>query len=213
MAALSTPNRTEAGKPQVRAALIEAAARLIATEGPRALTLRRVADEVGTSTMAIYTHFGGMPELRHALRRDGYARVAAAGADVGQTDDPVYDVAMLGRVYQEVALTEPHLYRVMFMEQPLDEVDAEIGSDTRETLTRAMQRCIDAGRFDPADADLLAREYWAFGHGIMALLSVGLFSPKDAFRCTVDGGVRLFIGWGDDPDAARASLARAVPAR
>jgi hypothetical protein len=120
---------------------------------------------------------------------------------------------MLGRVYQELALAEPHLYRVMFMEQPLDEVDAEIGADTRDTLTRAMERCIEAGRFDLVDAGLLAREYWAFGHGIMALLSVGLLIPQEAFRCTVDGGVRLFIGWGDDPDAARASLARAVPAR
>src|SRR5947208_2208360 len=161
--------RDESKSSDLRSALIEAAAQLIATEGAAGLTLRGVADAVGTSTMAIYTHFGGMPELRHAVRRDGYARVAAAGAGVEETDDPVYDVAMLGRVYQELALAEPHLYRVMFMEQPLDKVDAKIGADTRDTLTRAMERCIEAGRFDPVDAGLLAREYWAFGHGIMAL--------------------------------------------
>ena len=210
MAALSNGNRTKDGKPQLRAALIEAAARLIATEGPTALTLRRVADEVGTSTMAIYTHFGGMPELRRAVRREGYANLAGAGAGVEETDDPVYDVARLGRVYNELAVREPHLYRVMFIEQPLDEADAEIGSDTRETLTRAMARCIEAGRFAPADPADLARQFWAFGHGVMALLSVGLLSPEDAFRCAVDGGLSLFIGWGDDSDAARASLTRAI---
>src|SRR3954454_6316019 len=140
MESASSTNRTD--RPQQRAALIAAAARLIAIEGPRALTLRRVAEEVGTSTMAIYTHFGGMPELRRAVRREGYARLAAAGADVEETDDPVYDAARLGRVYKELAGGEPHLYRVMFIEQSLDEADAEIGSDTRETLTRAMARCI-----------------------------------------------------------------------
>src|SRR4051794_37632698 len=208
MAAVSTTNRTD--RPQQRAALIAAAARLIATEGPSALTLRRVAEEVGTSTMAIYTHFGGMPELRRAVRREGYASLAAAGAGVEETDDPVYDVAMLGRVYNELAVREPHLYRVMFIEQPLDEADAEIGSDTRETLTKAMARCVEAGRFAPADPADLARQFWAFGHGVMALLSGRLLSPEEAYRCAVDGAVRLFIGWGDDSDAARASLGRAV---
>src|SRR4051812_34653733 len=50
----------------MRMALIDAAARLIATEGLGGLTLRRVTEEVGTSTMAVYTHFGGMPELRQS---------------------------------------------------------------------------------------------------------------------------------------------------
>src|SRR5437016_4851039 len=62
----------------MRPALIEAAARLIATQGAAGLKLRRVAEEVGTSTMAIYTHFGGMPELRRAVRRGRCARARQA---------------------------------------------------------------------------------------------------------------------------------------
>src|SRR5436189_5969729 len=56
---------------QLRSALIEAAARLIAAKGAAGMTLRGLAEEVGTSTMAVYTHFGGMPELRRAVRREG----------------------------------------------------------------------------------------------------------------------------------------------
>src|SRR5438045_8769349 len=91
---LSNANRSGAGKAEARRALIEAAARLIATEGAAALTLRRVADEVGTSTMAIYTHFGGMSELRRAVRQEGFARLAARAARVRETDDPVADLAL-----------------------------------------------------------------------------------------------------------------------
>src|SRR3954453_23743329 len=162
MAAVSTTNRTD--RPQQRAALIAAAARLIATEGLGALTLRRVADEVGTSTMAVYTHFGGMPELRRAVRREGFAKLAARAARVGESDDPVADVAMLGLEYYDHAISDPHLYRVMYMEQPLDEDDAQTGWDTFGTLQAAMRRCIEAGRFAPADAEDLAREIWALTH-------------------------------------------------
>src|SRR5438874_77229 len=146
-------SRKEHAAENLRPALIEAAARLIATEGVGALTLRRVADEVGTSTMAIYTHFGGMPELRRAVRREGFARLAARGARVGESDDPVADVAMLGLEYYEHAVSDPHLYRVMYMEQPLDADDAESGGDTFNMLAAAMRRCIDAGRFAPADGE------------------------------------------------------------
>src|SRR4051812_40070491 len=161
--------RGERSGEETRAALIEAAARLIATEGAGALTLRRVADEVGTSTMGIYTHFGGMPELRRAVRREGFARLAARGVAVGESDDPVADVAMLGIEYYDHAVSDPHLYRVMYLEQPLDETDSESGWGTFNTLANAMQRCIDAGRFAVADAEDLAREFWALGHGVITL--------------------------------------------
>jgi len=59
--------------PAVRTALLENAARLIATEGTTGLTLRRLAEETGTSTMAVYTHFGGMQSLRDEVRREGFA--------------------------------------------------------------------------------------------------------------------------------------------
>src|SRR3954452_13843087 len=114
----------------VRRALIEAAARLIATEGVGALTLRRVAEEVGTSTMAIYTHFGGMPELRRAVRREGFALLAGRAAQLGESEDPVADVAGMGLAYHQLAMRNPHLYRAMYMEQPLDAADAAAGSET-----------------------------------------------------------------------------------
>jgi AcrR family transcriptional regulator len=210
MRELSSMNRAEDDKAEMRSGLIDAAATLVAVEGPGALTIRRVAEEVGTSTMGIYTHFGGMPELRRAVRREGYARLASALARIDDTDDPVYDLAMIGRAYTENAVKNPHLYRVMFMEQPLDQADAEIGSDTRESLTGAIRRCIDASRFAPADPGDLARQFWAFGHGVVALALVGLLSPEQARCSLLDGVLSLFIGFGDDPRAARRSAGLAT---
>src|SRR6266576_6984080 len=118
------------GNSSLRPALIEAAARLIATEGAAGLTLRRVAEEVETSTMAIYTYFGGMPELRRAVRQEGFARLATRAEQLGESDDPVADLAGLGLAYHQLAMSNPHLYRAMYMEQPLAAADAPAGSDT-----------------------------------------------------------------------------------
>ena len=76
--------------------------------------------------MAIYTHFGGMDELRLEIRREGFARLAAHMAAVADSDDPVADLSELGSAYFANALANPNLYRVMFMEH-LPDRDEEVG--------------------------------------------------------------------------------------
>src|SRR5438132_1597400 len=99
--------------PAVRTALIESAARLISEHGTGGMTIRTLASEVGTSTMAVYTHFGSMEELVREVRREGFARLAAFQASVRPTDDPVADVAAQGIAYYFNAIVNPALYRVM----------------------------------------------------------------------------------------------------
>ncbi len=54
-----------------RETLLDAAARLIASQGPRALTLRAVAAEAGYSPAAVYAYFKGKDDLALAvLARD-----------------------------------------------------------------------------------------------------------------------------------------------
>jgi AcrR family transcriptional regulator len=195
--------------PTIRTTLIEAAARMIATEGPNALTLRRVADEVGTSTMAVYTHFGGMRELRREVSREGFARLGAHLASVRSTRDPVADLIVLGRAYFANAVTNPNLYRAMLMEHGIDIEDAAIGLDSFESLVNAIKRCIDAGRFRPADAVELATQVWALTHGVVALHLAGFLSPDQAPGCLTDAARSLFLGYGDTKPAIDRSVDRA----
>src|SRR5258705_10048292 len=58
--------------PETAAKLVAAAARLLAGEGRGALTARRLGAEVGASSMAVYTYFGGMDELLRAVWRRGF---------------------------------------------------------------------------------------------------------------------------------------------
>jgi AcrR family transcriptional regulator len=193
--------------PAVRTALIETAAELIASDGTGGLTLRRLAREVGTSTMAVYTHFGGMDELRRAVRQEGFARLAAHQAAVGTTDDPVADLVGQGWAYYTNATTNPNLYRAMFMDVPSDEVWTA-GPETFEALVDAVQRCIDGGRFDPADASHLASQLWATAHGVVSLQIAHLLSPEQALACLTAAARNLVVAFGDDPSAYERSLER-----
>jgi AcrR family transcriptional regulator len=194
----------------VRIALLESAARLIATEGLASLTLRRVADEAGTSTMAVYTHFGGMPELRRAVRLEGFARLARRLAALTATDDPVVDVTSQGWAYYQHAVENPHLYRVMFLEHAIDDEDAAVAWSTFGSLVEGVRRCIDAGRFAPADPDLLARQLWAVTHGVVSVQLIEMVTADDALRTLLGAARNLYVGFGDRAERADASLARVL---
>ena len=182
--------------PAVRVALIETAAELIATEGPGQLTLRRLARDVGTSTMAVYTHFGGMDELRREVRREGFARLYERLASVPTTDDPLADLGLLGAAYYLNAVANSNLYRAMFMEGPVDESDADVGLETFGQLVTGVQRCIDAGRFEAGDAVAMATQLWALGHGVVTLQLAHLLAPEQAQDCLRAGGSNLFRSFG-----------------
>jgi AcrR family transcriptional regulator len=195
--------------PAVRVALIEAAARITAEEGRDALTLRRLAGEVGASTMAVYTHFGGMVELRREVRREGFARLAASLATVEDTGDTVADLLALRDAYVRMALADPNLYRAMFMDGAVDEQDAGIGLDTYEPLLRAVSRGIDAGRFHPASPHDLAKQIWATLHGFVALQIAGMMPPDEAATGLDASSRSLFVAFGDSPAAFARSVGRA----
>ena len=47
----------------LRRRLLERAGELLSTEGPGAVSLRKIATDVNTSTTAVYSLFGGKPAL------------------------------------------------------------------------------------------------------------------------------------------------------
>ncbi|MFC5181448.1 TetR-like C-terminal domain-containing protein [Actinomadura harenae] len=192
-AAPGTAPGTGAGAaPVVRARLLEAAARLLAEEGPKALTARRLAAEVEASTMVVYTHFGGMPDLVRAVVDEGFERLAAMLAEVPPSDDPLADLARLAVAYRANALANPHLYSVMFggaVLGALCEDDEEIrsgrfteGAGTFGVLVEATGRAMSAGRLpgvgdaDPAD---VSAQLWSALHGYVMLELGGHFTPAD----------------------------------
>lgn len=170
--------------PAKRELLIEAAATVLAQEGAGAVSVRRVAAEVGTSTMAVYTWFGGKDELLAAVRAEGFSRFERRLSAVRRTDDPLRDLHGLGLAYRRFARAEPHLYEAMFgrvlTDIPATAEQLEAALSTFAILRDAVARAIDAGLL-AGEPEAVARQIWAAVHGFVLLeLSAVLPDPHPA---------------------------------
>ncbi|WP_433256693.1 TetR/AcrR family transcriptional regulator [Streptosporangium sp. CA-135522] len=204
-----SPRRSD---PQTRSALVDIAARLLAAEGPQALSTRRIAAEAGSSTMAVYTNFGGMSGLVREMVYEGFARLQNYFTHVTETADPVADMVLFGRAYRHNALTNPHLYAVMFGGASLagfslDAEDRQYGRYTLGVVVGCATRCVEAGRFRTGDAELIAHQLWTAIHGLVTLeLGDYLIAPCDADRIFEAQLTALMVGVGDTLEAAGRSV-------
>ncbi len=192
--------------PRIRTRLLEAAARLLAEEGPEALTTRRLAAEVGTSTMAVYTYFDGMGGLWGAVRQEGFERLRRELELLGPSGDPVRTLATLGVTYQRSALARPALYRVMF-DSAFELLDPAGADAAFAPLVEGVIAARDAGRFAPdADAHDVATRYWTVGHGLASLAVGGVMNVPDLQRHAIAMSVATFVAAGDQEGRARRSV-------
>ena len=102
-----------AGRQAVRQLILDTASRLLETEGPDALTMRRIASEAGCSTSVLYTMFGGKTGVTDGLWREGFERLRQA-LQQAEGDGPLGRLAAMGRAYRANALANPAYYTVMF---------------------------------------------------------------------------------------------------
>jgi AcrR family transcriptional regulator len=199
--------------PHIRPALVDVAARLLIEEGPHALSARHIAAAAGSSTMAMYTHFGGMNGLVREIVYEGFARLQRLLTAVAQTDDPVADLALMGRAYRRNAAANLHLYAIMFGGSSLagftlTEEDRQHGRYTLATVVECAARCMEAGRIRPEDPELVAHQMWIGIHGLVTLeLGDYLIDPCSADRCFEAQLTILMTGAGDALDAATRSIA------
>ncbi|MDQ2847915.1 MAG: TetR/AcrR family transcriptional regulator [Actinomycetota bacterium] len=177
----------------LRDRLLDSAARLVARDGARALALRTLAAEAGTSTSAIYSLFGGKPDLFAALHKAAFADFSASQHAVGNSGDPQADLMVLAETYRDWALQHPQLYAVMFggaltPALPAD-FDCPYAAESMRPLQQAAGRLIETGATSAAaTVDAISVSLWATVHGFVSLelaqVLVPDSAPQHAYRVT-----------------------------
>ena len=117
------------------AALLDAAERIVQGEGLDALTVRRVADEVATSTRAVYSLFGSKEGLVVALGQRAFAILGEGLATAPQTDDPANDLidgVIAG--FRPLAIEHPSLFQIALQRPPAPEIKAGFRDNQAEAL-------------------------------------------------------------------------------
>ncbi len=153
--------------------LIAAALQLLREEGPADLTVRRIANVAGTTTMCLYTGFGSRDGLLDAVYAQGFEQLRETMTQAGLVADPAEAVLALLHAYRAFALANPGLYGLLF-ERVLPGFDPSLQVRRTALDTTFGLLAAQAGRLLGADPqDEASRELgytlWGLTHGLVSL--------------------------------------------
>jgi AcrR family transcriptional regulator len=201
---LSSMGRPREHGAETKAALLDVAGRILGAEGAGAVSVRRVAEETGTSTRAVYTLFGDKQGLLRALFHRAAEVMRRHHEEVPVTADPVEEIRALALAYRAGAKEQPNLYG-LFLGQAApglepDPEDLELAFGSMNRPLAALQRCAAAGRLRAHEPFEVAMQVWALLHGLTSLeLQSFLGTPAEA-DARWDGAVEAALaGYGLTP--------------
>ena len=182
--------------------MIDAAERALLDEGVEAVSVRRLASELGASRQVVYTHFGGMHDVFEAVHRRAGVALTASVADLTApigSDERIVDGA---HAYVEHARQRPAVFDLMFGRPVPGYVPSEA---TTEELRRAFRvgvvglvaewaRANDQD-LSPRDAVARARVYWSSIHGLVTLERAGHARPDETDALIDSLMAALLAGW------------------
>jgi AcrR family transcriptional regulator len=175
--------RSAPAREAVRERLCDAAARIFVEEGEAALSMRRLAAEVGCSAMAPYRHFADKEALIAAVRAAAFTRLADTLDGVAR--DGRHRAADVGEAYVRFARENPAAYKLMFdLAQPDESGYPELAAAAaraRATMTGYVHELVDAGVL-AGDPVQLGFVFWATIHGLIVLDLAGRIPADPGFE-------------------------------
>ncbi len=176
-------SRTRTPSTTVESALLAAAARVLETEGPEALTVRHIAKEAGVAPMGVYSRFESKAGIIEALFRLGFQTLAEEFSTLDDFGDPIDALFEAGRRYRLLAIAHPRIYQLMFDRsipgfEPSESAKID-AARAFEGLVHVVRRAIDAGVAHSEDPALLAQVIWASCHGWVSLELAGIGFVQD----------------------------------
>jgi AcrR family transcriptional regulator len=179
--------------------ILGAARALFEREGAQAVSMRRIADAVGLTPMAIYRHFPSREALLKRISDDSFDEIARHWLARNRGGDALARVIALQRIYLDYALAHPHLFDHAFSARRADARkypdDFRAGlSPTLGVAAEAVAEAMHAGLLRGDDEWDVAMTLWAHTHGLVALYRAGRFSYDEAeFRRFYEASLRRLL--------------------
>jgi len=182
---------------ETKGRLLVAAGEILAREGPEALSIRRLADAVGTTTRAVYSLFGGKDGLISAMYLEMGDTLTRRHLEVPSSNDPITELLALAHAYREAVLEHPTLYPLVVGRPvpgftPLPEAKAR----ARGGLVRvhdAIDRAIAKKKIVGRSREDVVNEVWALLHGLASLEIAGALGPPERARALWDDAVSAIL--------------------
>jgi AcrR family transcriptional regulator len=154
--------------------IAKAARQILDEEGADAVTMRRVADMVKITPMAIYRHFAAREALLAAVANAGFEELAARISGRAFSGSASERLAKMAEIYLDHALTNPRLFELMFLKEREGARrypgDFKAGrSPTASLMAQAVREGMASGEFRDDDAWEIVFEMGALSHGLIML--------------------------------------------
>lgn len=185
---------------QTAIALLAAAERIVEESGVEALSVRRVADEVGTTTRAVYSLFGSKDGLVVALGARAFDILRVALDALPETSDPAADLVEAGAVvFRRFAVGHPALFRLgvqhVAVSSELAGKFRDAANDALGSLESRIVRLAGARQLGARSAPEAACEFHALCEGLASLELRAAMPQDEGERIWRDAINALVTGW------------------
>jgi AcrR family transcriptional regulator len=159
-----------------RAEILRAAEAIFVRDGHEGATIRKIADEVGVSSTALYMHFRDKDQILREICDGAIAVMLANNTEISlRPIDSATRVRMMLEAYMDFGLSNPNAYRLVFCET-FDasaangaDLTGDLGDQTYDRFKGAVAELAKEGRLRYGDADTATQMLWMACHGHIAL--------------------------------------------
>jgi AcrR family transcriptional regulator len=181
------------------AEIVAAARRILDDEGAEKVSMRRVAEVVGITPMAIYRHFANREALLNAVADHGFDRLATSLKAKRFKGNFEVRLEKMTELYLDHALANPREFELMFIAKrkgarrfPRDFKSGH--SPTGNLMAAVIREGMEAGAFITDDVWEIAFEMGALSQGLIMLFLGGrIDATPAAFRSLHRRSLRRYI--------------------
>jgi AcrR family transcriptional regulator len=170
--------------------VVLAARRILEREGRSALTMRRLADELGIRAPSLYKHFQSKSDVEMAIVEDALTEIGEVSHLAIRQRGRAGALRRLTAIYRRFALDHANLYRLA-TDGPLD----------RERLASGLEEWAGNPWYVVTGDPALAQALWSFAHGMVVLELSDRYPAGSDLEATWEAGVLAFEAAG--PSAFR----------
>ena len=192
MSLVTSPPRRSARKAKGdghlrRAEILEAAERIFVAEGYDGATIRKIADEVGVSSTALYMHFQDKGAILLEICEATLKALLDRNRELAARPvDPVVRVRMMMEAYVRWGLEHSPPATA-----PVSEGTEDMGSQCYATFAGVVAEVAAVGRLRSGSPDSAAQAMWMSCHGVVALMTArpafGWADRDELISVTLDG--------------------------
>lgn len=180
-----------------RAEILEAAERIFVAEGYEGATIRKIADDVGVSSTALYMHFQDKAEILLEICEAAIKQLLERNSEIAARPvDAVVRVRMMLEAYMRWGFEHPNAYQLVFAGgRPVSSVwhegTEDLGARCYDIFSGVVREIAASGRLRTGSDESAAQALWACCHGVVQLWSVRRtfeWAPQDELiNVTLDG--------------------------